>query len=644
MNSLTALKIIVLCGLIVAAFVGGRMSVSRYDDMENGTSPRTGGTTTAASDFSEVSRRGGITRSRGAIAPIKSAAELRDTLKELESSMGSELGTMKKIAQLVERLETSDTAAIVREYLQGSPSPEDLIGLELVFMAITEKDPEAAWNLAAPLPPSAKSGILSEVISALAKKSPDSALAKLDGIEDPTLRHSLRRSVIYGLTESDPQRALTLVDTPLAQEDEYLASMIFMSWAKNDTKAVQAALQGMDPKLRAKAVGALAETLAKTDPAAAWKLASENATSERYTFHNDGRSSVLRQWMLTDPKAAMEAVAAVEDNDARRGLMSSTLADWARRDYNAALQHIMGSSDPDILTSGLSTLAQVPGSDRAALFDAILDRVPSGEQYQRAVSQVISNWARDNPREAAAAIEQLPPGNTYTSTVAQVASHWFSTATDKNEPLQWVLAMNPGEARASAIGSIYASWGHSDPAAAAAAAMTLSSEDRSRVTHSILSSLSQKDPQAALQWASGLPDEKQRQDAIQRTLGYVAGSNPQQAIAMLNSLGMGNNAAAVGNVVDNWARNDLTTVSDWVKKLPDGDVRDNALGKVASRYAGDEPETAVAWAQAIADPKARTSAIESVVRTWKRHDAQAATAWVAASTLPEESKNKLLGK
>jgi len=625
----------VICGVAAACFAAGHFTAFRSGvRIEHVAKGNTAGF--AGDDGTSATSRSRSTGGSQKTAPIKSAEELRDVLAELEDSSDSEFSGMKKMMRLVERLEASNLAAIVRDYVKESL--ENTEGLEMVFGIMAEKDPEGAWKLAMTLPDDEKGEYLSQVITTLAAKSPDAALAKLDGVKDGDLRKELRQSVIEGMVESDPRRALLLVGNPPSDEDKYLLSKIFKKWVKSDAQAVQAAMQGMDGKMRTEAAGALANALAKTDPAAAWKLASDNAVP------NGERNIIIRQWALTDPKAALEAASSLEKNWSRRNLMSNALSAWAKSDYNAALQHVLGSSNPDILSSGLSALAEVPGSDRPALFKAALERVPTGDQFQSVVSEVIGNWARENPREAAAAIDQLPLGSTHTNVVARIASQWFGKATDKNEPVNWALSMAEGEARTRALGSIFSRWSSSDPAAAAAAAMALPNEDRASVVQSIFHSLNQKDPQAALQWVSSLPDEKQRSEAIRRTLSNITDKNPQEAVTMLNSLGMGSNAAAVGTIVERWAGNDLSAAADWVKQLPNGEVRDGALGKVANRYAGDEPETAVAWAQAINDPKARTSALESVVKTWKRHDTQAAEAWVTTSNLPEDVKNRLFEK
>jgi len=202
--------------------------------------------------------------------------------------------------------------------------------------------------------------------------------------------------------------------------------------------------------------------------------------------------------------------------------------------------------------------------------------------------------------------------------------------------------MAEGEARTRTLDSIFSNWIGTDPAAATAAAARLTGEERDNVMRSVANSLAWRDPQKAISQASNIQDENQRKSIIQNALGNMANSNPQQAIATLNSLGMGGDAQAVGNIVDRWSSNNITAASEWVKKLPGGEVRDNALGRVAQQLAGDEPETAIAWAQSIGDEKSRQNNIQNVVWQWKRYEPQAAKAWVASSNLPADVKERLM--
>jgi len=623
--------LLVLAGLAAVGFVAGRIFAPQPDGGKGQfkMAVRVGG------DFAASRDGAASTRSSGKLPPVKSATELRDELKKLRESPRIGLKSLKEWVSLLERLDASNTAALIRDYAQETLTPGDMHGLRALFDAMAEKDPDAAWNLALTLQPPMKNSALQAAMTALAKNFPDAALAKLDGIASPTLRHSLRSSVLQTIAQNDPQRAIALLeDAPEARKNS-LVSTVFFNWARRDMQAAQAGLAGLDGDLRKRAMNAITHAITETDPAAAWKFATEDTSDSKDTNYY----SIISRWAQIDPEAALEAASTLEDKRNREQLLSTAFATWAYADYEAAFQHVMDLSDPVVLASGISALADIPGTNSAALFDALLDRVPVGEQFNRIVDSLIRQWTSDNPREVAAALGQLPPGQTLSDAIVQFASQWYEEADDKNEPLQWALAMPSGETRSNALERIFDEWAGKDPIAAMTAAMKLPDEEsKDDIVNSIASIWGNKDPQAVIKWASQLPEGEQRKEIIEGALGTVAGNDPRKAIEMLNSLGLSGDADATGRIVSRWVDNDVDAASAWIKALPDGEARNNSLKTVADHFAGDDPETAIEWAQIITDSESRTSALKSVARTWRRHDTEAALAWVASSNLPEDFK------
>jgi len=628
--------------VVVAGFIGGRITSSRSNGVnENPETSVRAADDAAGGDFA-VSRGGAANAGRaGKATAVKNAMELRDELKKLRESGYTGLKYWKELSYLLDRLDASDTAALMQEFAQGPLSPADMQGMGFLFGAMAEKDPEAAWRLGLTLEPPMKNYALNAAITALAEGFPDAALAKLDRVDSPTVRHFLRSSLLHTIAQNDPQRALALIGTAPKSKDQHLMYTIFGTWARRDLQAAQAAAEALGENEKERAIGVIVSTITETDPAAAWKLATESTQdSQRYNQY-----SIIQQWAHIDPQAALKAVETLEDKKQRERVLGNVFGTWVYTDYDAAHKHILGVSDPAVLAKGISSLANVQGSDCAALFKTLVDRVPAGEHFRDAMSSLVGQWTSQNPGEVAAALAQLPPGEMLTNAMQQFASQWYREAKDKNEPLQWALSMRGGEARNRTLTSVFSSWASKDPIAAVTAATNLSNEgNKDDLVKSITSSWSYRDPQAAMDWAARQPDSDLRQDILRSTLRNIAGDDPTKAVASLNSLGMSNDAKAVSQIVDRWARNDLEGASDWVKQLPDGEVRNSSLQKVADSLSGDNPEAAIAWALAISDSKSRTSAIEDVVQTWKRHDAQAAEAWVRSSNLPEETQNKLLEK
>jgi hypothetical protein len=57
---------------------------------------------------------------------------------------------------------------------------------------------------------------------------------------------------------------------------------------------------------------------------------------------------------------------------------------------------------------------------------------------------------------------------------------------------------------------------------------------------------------------------------------------------------------------------------------------------------GDDAAAAIAWAQSLGDKTEINRTIDRVARGWLLRNETAARAWIEGSSLPEESKKRLL--
>jgi len=62
------------------------------------------------------------------------------------------------------------------------------------------------------------------------------------------------------------------------------------------------------------------------------------------------------------------------------------------------------------------------------------------------------------------------------------------------------------------------------------------------------------------------------------------------------------------------------------------------------RVVASNPQAAAQWAETIANQNVRDRHIETIVVSWLRSDANRAAAWLANSSLPPETKARLLSQ
>ena len=87
-----------------------------------------------------------------------------------------------------------------------------------------------------------------------------------------------------------------------------------------------------------------------------------------------------------------------------------------------------------------------------------------------------------------------------------------------------------------------------------------------------------------------------------------------------------------------------TAAGQWLQTLPAGASREAAVQAYVSQLAYSSPELAAPWAETLTDENLRNNQIENVARRWLETDRPAAEAWLAKVNLPDDRKQRLLGK
>jgi hypothetical protein len=165
------------------------------------------------------------------------------------------------------------------------------------------------------------------------------------------------------------------------------------------------------------------------------------------------------------------------------------------------------------------------------------------------------------------------------------------------------------------------------------------------------------DPDAALQWAAGLPDG-QRAGAYSGIIGKLAGSDPQraaalameldpsergrllreigerwalqspdQAVAWASSLEGNDRAGALSEALAGWARSAPRDAAAYLDELPEAERADH-VGSLGRTWAQQAPAEAAAWLGTQAESVGRADAMGHALWNWTNADPEAAAAWV----------------
>lgn len=142
---------------------------------------------------------------------------------------------------------------------------------------------------------------------------------------------------------------------------------------------------------------------------------------------------------------------------------------------------------------------------------------------------------------------------------------------------------------------------------------------------------SKTDPDAALSWARGLPEEGHRQQALVGIGNEVVFRDPQQAIELGREAGTGpvaeallNQAAAV------WAAKDPEAAAGWASEVTDSELRQKLIVGVATAWADLDPHAAsMLVIDSMKEGSLEENALVGIVQRLAFRDMESARDWVA---------------
>jgi len=158
----------------------------------------------------------------------------------------------------------------------------------------------------------------------------------------------------------------------------------------------------------------------------------------------------------------------------------------------------------------------------------------------------------------------------------------------------------------------------------------------------------EQDSASARQWAGQLSDLGERNAALTDVCFQIAQADPGHATQLADQYELGKlPGATLENLVQQWAAQDVTTATAWVKERPAGEQKEQMLMRLAMVIAETSPaEAAQLVVNQIPEGSVQTEAAISVVHQWARRDLSGARAWVELfpeGPLRERALNELKG-
>jgi hypothetical protein len=163
-----------------------------------------------------------------------------------------------------------------------------------------------------------------------------------------------------------------------------------------------------------------------------------------------------------------------------------------------------------------------------------------------------------------------------------------------------------------------------------------------------LSALAARDPAKALATALKFPAGDERNEALTAVCSGMAESDPAAAVKLTQELQLDKqHGEQMGNLVQQWAGNDLVASLAWLENQPDGRQRDEWTTRVAYVMSRNDPSDAAELVMSGIPPgPAQDEAVMTVLHQWAKQNFVAAANWARGTIngpLQERALNELKG-
>ena len=318
-------------------------------------------------------------------------------------------------------------------------------------------------------------------------------------------------------------------NTPEWDPDARVAANLMLTrWGKADPDGALEYLSGLDHRKAGGDASIILSALASTDPQRAikWLEDPENKLKNFPWMGQILAGSITKEWVRTDPDAALEWAKSVPDNQ-RSGAYSGVLGTIAATDPQRASAMALELPDSD---ARVEIIAQISRSwsenspGEAIEWSSRLE----GEERTRAIGAAVGSWAQTNPRGAAAFLLAQHESERSPEMVKQVASSWARQ--QPAEAAQWIGDFPEGDGKKGAMGDVMWNWTTVEPEAASAWLLEQPpGESRDEGIGSLARATFDQDPEGALTWAAHMSSDERRLQSV--AIGIHAWRERDQAAA-----------------------------------------------------------------------------------------------------------------
>lgn len=381
------------------AFVAGRLSAPAPEEVtaSGARAVPTLKRVSRGADGSEAASRREGTASR----ETRSSRREEDSLAAMERIIHTSdpLGRTQAWLDFVNSLDPSEFESVVASFRALGMTESRMGEYAMLLSAWAKNDPLAALEYA-----QANTGnrfARNTILSVWAASDPEGAVRWAKEHHQGDGPNPWMIGVIQGLAEHDPERASQLLaEMPFSEERGQALSALLPALLQKGPDAAKAWAESItDERLRDGAIGRIAENLARQDPAG------------------------TAAWLATMPPSAAS------------GSMSNVVADWARKDRDAAIGFYQSLPAGEVRTSALRGIATLMAFQDPRAASSFLDR-NAADADDRVYQQFVWHSASQAPEIAAEYIGRISDEGRRNETYGRMLEGWLRS--DFDSAARWI--------------------------------------------------------------------------------------------------------------------------------------------------------------------------------------------------------------
>lgn len=463
-------------------------------------------------------------------------------------------------------------------------------------------------------------------------------------ISPPALQHSMQESIFQRLATVDGDAALAQAKKFPKHQQDPLIRAIFMEWSNTDLDKTVKAAKSLDGPQQIAALQGILQSRTDLSEGLRREIARDLG-NEQIAIEMIGQLRAME--LMDNPETAWFAMVSDTNQEVAQpglliqignawvrqqglsvlGKISESLTDWRTRStvVGSLIRSATLANPQDALNQALRMQShegewapivarEWARSEPRTAFDAVTNVSPSG--LRRTLQEsVVRSWAQNDPHMLLEDLSLLP------KSLQDLATEQAILSIAKNEPLEAVDLMASVEddsSRHMIAYSVVSSWSNLDPVAAVN--WVLSNPDLERMRYELLAvvfrNLALENPQLAMELALKQPIEQHQRGLEATVIGRLAQVDLEHALALLSQVRQGQTQiAAFMSVGSQLVRNNDMDRALKLGEQLGAEWRDSYYQSIMSTWANMDPEGLLATLDKLPSAATKSKAALSLARS-----------------------------